>query len=319
MEHTIDRNKRRRAAAPIGGLFILLAVIGLITVLVLCVRLTMQVIDNSDDKEAFEEQILPVLIFDPVPFEDPTDLDNLVLLRSSLWSVLLGDKRGSFQYDENNSLRVPASDVDVAAASLFGPDVKLEHQTFGNYEVSYIYDEDANMYLVPVTGLTNVYTPRVETITRISSDVLELTVGYIPPDTVWSADQQEVTMTTPEQERLAAEHGEDGVRADKYMIYEMTKQKNGGYYISAIRDVEGAGLNAGISVVQPESSLGESEPAMSVIPSQEASSGEEASLEETSEEDGSSDEETGESDGSSDEEGSSEPDGSSDEEGDENA
>ena len=37
MEHTIDRNKRRRAAAPIGGLFILLAVIGLITVLVLCV------------------------------------------------------------------------------------------------------------------------------------------------------------------------------------------------------------------------------------------------------------------------------------------
>ena len=89
--------------------------------------------------------------------------------------------------------------------------------------------------------------------------------------------------------------------------------------LAAIRDVEGAGLNAGISVVQPESSLGESEPAMSVIPSQEASSGEEASLEETSEEDGSSDEEAGESDGSSDEEGSSEPDGSSDEEGDENA
>ena len=299
MEQTTARSRRRRSAAPIGGLFILLAVIGLVTVLVLCVKLTVKTIDNTAHKEAFEEQILPVLIFDPVPFENPADLDNLVLLRSSLWSVLLGEKRGSFQYDETNSIRVPASDVDVAAAKLFGPDVKLEHTSFGNYELSYTYDEDANMYLVPVAGLSGVYTPRVEKITKKSSDVVELTVGYIPPDTIWTADQKEVAMTTPEQEKLAAQ-SEGGVKADKYMIYEMTKLKNGGYYISAIRDVEGAGLNAGISVAQPESSQPVSAPA-----------GDASSQE--GQEDGSSQEASGE-DGSSDQEDESQEDGSSDEE-----
>ena len=304
MEQTTARSRRRRGAAPIGGLFILLAVIGLVTVLFLCVKLTIKTIDNTAHKEAFEEQILPVLIFDPVPFENPTDLDNLVLLRSALWSVLLGDKRGSFQYDATNSIRVPASDVDVAAAKLFGPDVKLEHTSFGNYELSYTYDEDANMYVVPVAGLSGVYTPRVEKITKKSSDVLELTVGYIPPDTVWTADQRQVAMNTPEQEKLAAQ-SKDGVKADKYMIYEMTKLKNGGYYISAIRDVEGAGLNAGISVAQPESSVPVSVPQESSLSQEGDGSSDEESA--SSEEDGSSDEESSsdEEDGSSDEEGSS--------------
>lgn len=230
MEKNMTRTpvrRRRKHAAPIGGLFIIMAAIGAIAVLIFSVNATRKFIDNSDKKRAFEQMILPVLMFDPVPFESPTDLDPLVLLQSSLWASLLGEKRGSYPYDELRMLLVPASDVDVSAARLFGPDVKLTHQSFGNYETSYLYDEDTKTYHVPVTGQMGLYTPRVEEIDS-KGDTLLLTVGYIPPDNIWTAD---------------VGHNEDGqTTADKHMIYQLTRNKNKkDYYLSAVRDVEGAG------------------------------------------------------------------------------
>ena len=89
---TMSKKARRRkysAAMPIGGVFVLLAVIGLITVIVFGVRATENLIDNSKQKEEFERIILPVLMFDPVPFEDPNEMGNLPLLRASIWSAIL--------------------------------------------------------------------------------------------------------------------------------------------------------------------------------------------------------------------------------------
>lgn len=232
--------RRRRHAAPIGGLFIILAAIGAIAILVFSVNATRKFIDNSDKKRAFEQKILPVLMFDPVPFESPTDMDPLALLQSSLWSTLLGEKRGSYPYDELKMLLVPASDVDVAAAKLFGPDVKLTHQSFGNYETSYLYDEDTKTYHVPVTGQMGLYTPRVEEIDA-KGDTLLLKVGYIPPDNIWTADLGD----------------DDGETADKYMIYVLTRHKKNKkeYYISAIRDVEGAGLITDPNIQPPSAPM----------------------------------------------------------------
>lgn len=63
------KNSRRKysVAVPIGGFFVLLAVIGLITVITFGVRATENLIDNSKQKKEFENIILPVLMFDPVP------------------------------------------------------------------------------------------------------------------------------------------------------------------------------------------------------------------------------------------------------------
>ena len=68
--------KRRRkysAAVPLGGFFILMALIGVITVAVFGVRATESLIDNSKQKEEFADIILPVLMFDPVPFGPERD------------------------------------------------------------------------------------------------------------------------------------------------------------------------------------------------------------------------------------------------------
>ena len=48
-----------------------------------------------------------------------------------MWSALLGEKRDSYQFDNDTNLRliVPASDIDVACARLFGPEVQPnQHQ-----------------------------------------------------------------------------------------------------------------------------------------------------------------------------------------------
>ncbi len=229
-EHTARTGRRRKNAAPIGLVFILLAIAGLVAVLVLTVNMTFDFISNSDRTAQFEEFIRPVLMFDPVPYEDPNDIDPAFLLRSAMWSALLGEKRGNYQYDEMRLLIVPSSDLDVQATELFGPDVELQHQSFGSYDATFVYDEETETYRVPIVAQIGNYTPRIDEITQDGEEI-RLRVGYIPPETLWTADQ--------------AQAEEDGERLpDKYMIYVLEEYRDG-YYISAIRDIEGAGLPGG--------------------------------------------------------------------------
>lgn len=148
-------------------------------------------------------------------------MNPLFLLQSSLWSAMLGEKRASYQEDPLERVMVPASDVDVACARLYGPDVKLEHQTFTiNYVDNYVYDEETRTYYVPVTGQVGMYTPSVERVVK-KGDVYTLTVGYLQPTTAW-------TQATADKDGKP--------EADKYMIYELKKVKDH-YQLTAIRDL----------------------------------------------------------------------------------
>ena len=227
MAETTMRRRRRKGAASIGAIFILLAAIGLLAVLVFTVGLTKDFIDNKAQKTEFEEMIRPVMMFDPVPFEQPGDLDPITLLQASMWSALLGEKRGNYQYDEMKMLVVPVSDLDVNAAALFGPEAALKHQTFGNYDTTFVLDKDTNTYRVPTAAQTGTYTPRIEKITQQGSELL-LMVGYIPPETLWTAEQ------------ALRKDGE--AQPDKHMIYVLEKNDKGDYFISAIRDTVNAGV-----------------------------------------------------------------------------
>jgi len=216
------KSKRRRYAAPIGGLFIALAVIGVATVVFLAVRLTIMAIDNTSEKEMFGDIIMPVVMFNPPPFERPTDIEMSGLLLYSMWSALLASERHYQFSDESGELLVPASDIDVAAARLFGPEVELQHQSFGEFENTYYFDESTNMYSVPVNVQYNVYTPLVEEITK-KGEFYELRVGYIPSGISWQSDFGGLGQAAP----------------DKYMNYIMQKSSSGGfYYIAKLQDVE---------------------------------------------------------------------------------
>lgn len=267
--------RKNKYAAPVAGVFIFLAVLGLISLTILCVRFTQSLLDNSGEKQRFEQVILPVLMFDPPAFEKPGDLSPEFLLQSSLWSTLLGDKRTSYQYDAIGRLSIPASDVDVSCARLYGSEVKLTHQTIGNYETMYVYDDTTKTYFVPVDGLTGLYTPSVERVVK-NGDVYTLTVGYIPPTNAFTRLLAEDTGKTP---------------ADKYMMCELLKVKDH-YQFTALRYMPnsgGSGNTAGLPVVsssaadaqQPSSSLAAPQISSSVASSSSSSPADASSSEES--------------------------------------
>ena len=142
----LNKHKRRsKYALPLGGVFLVLAVIGLVSVAGFCIRLTNQIMDNTKEKSKFEDYLLPVVMFDPVEFDSPEHADPLFLLQSSLWGTLLSNT-DKYTYDESAMLVVPASDLDVYAAKLYGPEIKLQHQTIEDFDVTYPYDPETKTY-----------------------------------------------------------------------------------------------------------------------------------------------------------------------------
>ena len=102
MEKQSPLNKHKRVskyALPLGGVFLILAVIGLISVAGFCVRLTNQIMDNTQEKSKFEDYLLPVVMFDPVEFDSPAYADPLFLLQSSLWGTLL-ENTNKYTFDD---------------------------------------------------------------------------------------------------------------------------------------------------------------------------------------------------------------------------
>ena len=239
------KSKRNQYALPIGGIFLALALVGLISVANFCVNLTNRIMDNTREKTMFEDYLLPVVMFDPVEFDSPEHADPVFLIQSSLWSALLSNT-DKYSYDESAMLAVPASDLDVQAAKLYGSNVKLQHQTIDGFDFMYPYDEETRIYGVPVMGQTSQYTPDVTRIVK-KGDIYTVTVGYIPPATLW-----EKTKGGKDYEP----------EPDKYMIFTMKKVKDA-YNILSIHTQERWEKLQSSSAEDPLSSV--QEPVSSVV------------------------------------------------------
>lgn len=214
----IRAKRKKRHAALLGGFLIFLSLVGAITVIQKTVDLVFYFTDSTRDKEMFEQLIRPVVMFDPVPFDSIEAASETSLLQASVWGTLLGQEQKTYDTDETGMLLVPASDLDVTAARLFGPEVKLVHQTFGDIEMTFPYDENKQLYHVPTYGYLGMYTPQVEHITKQNGYTV-LKVNYMLPGNVWNFNEKGVLEET------------DGVAKTRY--YVMLQNKSG-YYIAAI-------------------------------------------------------------------------------------
>ena len=216
----ISKRRKHKYVATVGAVLIGLAIIGSIALFSGLINLGARVLDNTRQKEAFEWKIYPLLMFDPTTFEEPGQLDEVFVLKTALWSTLL-ENRTKYAYDENGMLLVPASDLDVAAKSLYGDAVTLNHQTFSEgYEFFYIFNEETNTYSVPISGQSAAYVPKVVEINR-EGDVYTLIVGYVAPTTLWNVSEDGSSESVP----------------DKYLYYDLIKTENGGYIIKSVRRI----------------------------------------------------------------------------------
>ena len=216
--------RRRRAAPFIGATFILFALIGVFSVGMVCFNSIADLFDNSDEAERFENFISPVVMMDPAPFTTVENIEDDLLLQSSLWAALTGENRGAYTYDENGLLLVPSSDVNVAAAKLYGPTVHIIHRSFDDTDASYLFDPEISAYRVPSVNKV-AYSPSITSMQK-NGDIIVLNVGYVAPGNIWTTEPANAGKSnepTPE----------------KYMLYTLTKWDQG-YYISSVDYVDAA-------------------------------------------------------------------------------
>ncbi len=209
--------KKRRAVA-VGATVLAFALVGVVTVAVLLTQWAISWFDDSEKKASFEKFIAPVVMVDPVAFSNVANADEHALLMSSMWNLLtgIGENETTYPEDEYGMMLIPASDLDVSAASLFGSEVSLSHQTFGNTSLTFEYNAENSCYTVPPMGYNVQYQPRVDKIRR-KGKMYTLTVAYMASSTTLAPS-------------------ENTAKPDKIMYYTLEKIAKNKYVIRAIQE-----------------------------------------------------------------------------------
>lgn len=209
---------KKRTAKNLGRFCIVLALIGLVSLVIVFKDYTNRIVNNRDEMVKYEKFIQPVVMMDPVPFDSIQYVDQQLIKQSAMWFSLLGENRESYTYDENGMILVPATDLDVSAQKLFGEGVIINHETFDDYDATYLFDPDIAAYRVPLVAKVS-YSAYVESVEKTPEKII-LKVGYVTPGNIWTSDSDD-----------------NEINVDKYMFYDLSKSPEG-VYISAIRDID---------------------------------------------------------------------------------
>lgn len=240
-----ERMRRRRRRQLLGGALCVLIVLGAVSLVSAGVRVTAKLFDDTKEKEQYEKLLAPIVMLDPVPFDSLETADQNMLLQTAIWETIYNEDITKYERDDVGALILSAVDIDKNGALLFGKDYVLEHHTFDANGMQFVYDEEKSGYIIPITGTTSAYTPKVVKI-KNSVQQKRVTVGYVAPPTGFSLDGT-----------LSTEQGEPAF----YYDYIFTRQGDG-YYLAAMTTSEmkpqtaaGAGATEAPPVVPQDEEL----------------------------------------------------------------
>lgn len=112
---------RFRMAAPLGFIVLVLAVVGLVSVIIAGIRTVERAMDNTELKEELYEFLLPVMQYDPEPFTDVNKTKQDALLLAAIWRVTeaerirqLVDGSGVSAYpmDDNGRMLISVEEIE---------------------------------------------------------------------------------------------------------------------------------------------------------------------------------------------------------------
>ncbi len=214
--------KKNPFAMPIGIIAGILAIIGLITVVKFVIGTIGNISDQTAEKAKYEEMLVPVVMFDPDPFDDLTQADVSQLLNSAVWALLMSeDGADKYPYSEGDTfgIVVPQADIEQYFVSLFGTEINIAslHSSIDMSEYEITYDAALKSYILPITGVESAYTPKIYDIQKQGSSLV-LSVGYIGNKAWVQIDGDEMTVPEP----------------DKYMNITL-RERDGGMYVSSIQ------------------------------------------------------------------------------------
>ena len=219
--HKKDSVHRRRIIT--GAVFSVFALIGVLSVISNIFSMGMKIVDNTAEKQEYNNLLTTLVVYDPLPFETPEQADQQMLLASSVWAAIMNEDMSVYETDEYGFTLLPAIDVDKYFSKLFGTGMKLEHGSFQDRDVEFEFNDDKQAYVIPATSFPTGFAPQVEKIKTSFSEKI-VTVGYLSPSTSW-ADTSGSTLS-------------------KYVDYIFEKQ-DGQFVLVAIRE-------SSMKVEQPE-------------------------------------------------------------------
>ena len=140
---------------------------------------------GDPDRDSFEKFLYPAVIMDIESFETPAELTSEQILTASIWSMIMTDGITE-QYELTfDVVMIPAADVEAYAVKLFGNELpELIHTTVGPAESRFYYNEETQLYNVPVAPVTHTYSPEVRGATKSGDDYI-LVVDYIDELPEW--------------------------------------------------------------------------------------------------------------------------------------
>lgn len=217
--------KRKRIKPPfiVGSLVIILAIVGLISLVGAGINGIQKLTDNTTKKDEYAKFLTPVVMFDPDPFDDISQAKMEQLINITIWSLVRSDEvtTNSYETTEDGHLSIPEKDVSLRFEKLFGNDVKISHRSVQGLEYEFAYDAELERYKVPITSVEPTYLVKVLDVNS-KKNTIELIVAYIP-SAEW-AQNDDGAMIEPE--------------ADKYMKVTLRVRSDKTYYISALQQTE---------------------------------------------------------------------------------
>ena len=221
------KRKKNKLAFPVGVIAIILAIIGLVTVVDFSIDTVKNLTDKTADKKEYEEMLKPVVMFDPDPFDDLTQADVSQLLNSAVWALLMsedGADKYPYSEGENFGIVVPQADIEKYFVSLFGTEIDIAamHSSIDMSDYDITYDAALKSYILPITGVESAYTSKVYTNEEQGSSLI-LSVGYIGNSAWVQVADGEYTAPEP----------------DKYMKITLRERSGGMMYVSSIQSTDG--------------------------------------------------------------------------------
>lgn len=217
------KKKRSKLNLFVGFAVLLFAVVGAVSLVI-----TLKNSIASDIKEKneaiyseYESFIAPVIMNDPDTFDDVTLADTNQLISITIWSILDSNPEpDKYEYTDSGMV-LPEKEVEDKFRALFGSEVKISHGSVDGGGIDFRYSEERKAYIIPITGITPIYTPDVIDADEKNSYIV-LTVGYL-----YSGDWQQDSdgnMIAPVP--------------TKYMRVTLGKNADTGYYVRAIQNTQ---------------------------------------------------------------------------------
>ena len=222
---TLPERKKGATGYFIVGLLILaLAIFGAVRLGMLCVGGLKASAQEKQQQRlaAYARLLIPAAAIDIEPFDDITGAKMSELVEMSVWSVLNAVSDPTIYSISGGELQIPAPEVEGAYTAYFGTEVPIIHCTVSGYGYEFVYDDVADVYKIPLTTISPLYTPKVVAV-ETKGDSTVVTCGLIYAG-LYTQDPVSGELRVPEP--------------DKYL--KVTLRETGG--ASVIRAIRNSGL-----------------------------------------------------------------------------